>query len=90
MAAAAQPRPDIQARSFALAVRVLKLVRAMGKDTASQVVARQVARSGTTVGANVEEAQGAHSKADFTHKINVTAKKRARLTTGFASSGRRT
>ncbi len=69
--ASAGPKPDIKARSFALAVRILKLVSAMGKDTASQVVARQMARSGTSVGAKVEEAQGAHSKADFAHKIKL-------------------
>ncbi len=72
-------KPDIQARSFAFAVRILKLVRAMSRDTASLVVARQVARSGTSVGANIEEAQGAYSKADFTHRMNV-ARREARET----------
>ena len=35
------------------------------------VVARQLVRSGTSVGANVEEAQGSHSKRDFAHRMNV-------------------
>ncbi len=71
--------PDIQARTFGFAARILKLVRAMERDTASLVVAKQIARSGTSIGANVEEAQGAYSKADFTHRMNV-ARKEARET----------
>ena len=51
-------RTDIQERSFAFAVRILRLVRALARDTGSQVIARQIARSGTSVGANIEEAQG--------------------------------
>jgi four helix bundle protein len=74
-----ESRPDIQARSFELAVRVLKLVRAMPRATGSQVIARQIARSGTSIGANVEEAQGSHSKADFVHRMNV-ARREARET----------
>jgi four helix bundle protein len=62
---------DIQRRAFAFAVRVVKLVRALGSDTAAQSVARQVMRSGTSIAANIEEAQGAHTKREFTHKMNI-------------------
>ena len=61
----------IQARSYRLAVRILKLVRAMPRDAGAQVLARQVARSGTGVGSNVEEAQAACSKREFVRKINI-------------------
>lgn len=64
--------PNIQERSFGFAVRIIKLVRSMERDTASWVVARQIARSGTSIGANIEEAQGAHSKADLIHKMNIS------------------
>ena len=64
-------RPDIPERCFAFAVRTLKLVRALPRDVGGQVVARQLARSGTSVGANVEEAQAAHSKADFARRMNI-------------------
>lgn len=64
-------RPDIPERCFAFAVRILKLVRALPRDVGGQVVARQLARSGTSVGANVEEAQAAQSKADFTRRMNI-------------------
>jgi hypothetical protein len=59
-------QPDIPARTFAFAARILRLVRALPRDVGGFVVARQLARSGTSVGANVEEAQAAHSRADFT------------------------
>lgn len=38
------------------------------------VIARQLLRSGTSIGANVREAQNAESKADFIHKIKIAAK----------------
>ena len=62
---------DIQERTFAFAVRILKLVRALPRDTASTVVVRQRARCGTSIGANVEEAQGSHSRADFARRMNI-------------------
>jgi len=37
-------------------------------------IARQIIRSGTSIGANVREAQNAESKADFIHKIKIAAK----------------
>lgn len=64
-------KPGVQERSFAFALRVLKLVRALSRDAASQVIARQIARSGTSIGANIEEAQGAHSKAEFARRMNI-------------------
>jgi four helix bundle protein len=38
------------------------------------VIARQLLRSGTSIGANVKEAQNAESKADFIHKMKIAAK----------------
>lgn len=38
------------------------------------VIARQLLRAGTSIGANVHEAQNAESKADFVHKFKVAAK----------------
>lgn len=62
---------DIHDRSFALAVRILKLVRALPNDTGGRTVARQLARSGTGIGANVEEAQGAHSRKEFARRMGI-------------------
>lgn len=63
--------PDILDRTFRFAVRVTKLVRALPKSVDGYVLAKQVMRSGTGIGANVEEAQGAHSKKDFARRMNI-------------------
>lgn len=62
---------DIKDRTFRFACRILKLVKAMPRDVSGQIMARQLARSGTSVGANVEEAQCAQSKAEFSRKMNI-------------------
>ena len=38
------------------------------------IIARQILKSGTSIGANVREAQAAESKADFIHKLKIAAK----------------
>ncbi len=64
-------RPDIQKRTFAFALRIVKLVRQLPRDVGGQTIARQLSRSGMSVGANVEEAQGAHSRVDFARRMNI-------------------
>ena len=63
--------PDIARRTYLFACRIVKLVRALPGDIASQVIARQLARSGTSVGANVEEAQGSHSRKEFARRMGI-------------------
>ena len=70
---------DIQERTFRFAVRILKLVGSLPRDAAGTAVARQLARSGTGVGANVEEAQGSHSRKEFIRRMNI-ARSEARET----------
>lgn len=72
-------RVDIPERTFVFAARVLKLVRSMPTDVAGQVVARQMAKSATSIGANTEEAQGSHSKAEFARRMGI-ARSEARET----------
>lgn len=69
----------IQDRSYVFALEIIKLVKSLPYNTATVCLGRQVIRSGTSIGANIEEAQGASSKKDFINKINV-AKKEARET----------
>lgn len=72
--AAAQPR-DIQERSFEFAFRIVQLHDYLcTKRGAARVIARQVLKSGTSVGANLEEATSAESKADFISKCSIAAK----------------
>jgi 23S rRNA-intervening sequence protein len=64
----ASERPfDIKERTFCFAVRLVKLCRAMGKDQAHRVLSTQLLRSGTSIGANVEEAQAGDHLSSFLH-----------------------
>ena len=68
---------DIRERTFQFAVQVLQVIRQLPDDTATRVVAYQLAKSATSIVANVEEADGAESSRDFIHKMSV-ARKEAR------------
>ena len=66
----------IQERSFLFAVRIVKLCQFLEKqDRVSRALAHQLLRSGSSVGANIEEAQPGQSKADFTAKMSIARKK---------------
>lgn len=64
----------IQERSKSFAVRMIQFVFAMPRSTAGIVLAKQVVRSGTSIGANIEEAQDALSKKDFIHSMQIALK----------------
>ncbi len=68
---------EIRERTFQFAVRVTQLVRQMPRTLDAVEIGRQMIRSGTSVGANVEEAHGAESQRDFVHKMSI-ARKEAR------------
>jgi four helix bundle protein len=68
---------EIRERTFQFAVRVVRLVRRLPKTLDAVEIGRQLIKSGTSVGANVEEAHGAESQRDFTHKMSI-ARKEAR------------
>ena len=59
---------------MAYALRMIKLYRALEKDSVGRILGKQLLRSGTSIGANVQEAQGAQSKADFIAKISIAYK----------------
>jgi four helix bundle protein len=65
---------DIRERTFQFAVRVIRAVRRLPKDAATRVVAYQLVKSATSVGANVEEADSAESTRDFIHKTSISRK----------------
>jgi len=65
---------DIAARLVALAVSVAKIVDALPDTLAGRHVAGQLLRSGTSPGANYEEARGAESRRDFLHKVGIALK----------------
>ena len=60
-------------KSFQFALKVVLYCELL-EDKKKFVLSRQLLRSGTSIGANVREAQNAESKADFIHKIKLAAK----------------
>ncbi len=66
-----EPPQDLRERSFRFALRVLRVVQALPRDTVGFVVGRQLARAGTSIGANIEEAHGSHSRAEFVRRMNI-------------------
>ena len=71
----AQQSPrDIQKRTFDFGIRIVKMVNRLPRTLASVEIGRQVLRSGTSVGANVQEADAAESKKDFCHKMGIARK----------------
>ena len=66
---------DIQARGFSFACRIVKLYQFLANQRGSaEILGRQVLRSGTSIGANLEEASAGQSKADFVSKCNIALK----------------
>ncbi len=65
---------DIQKRTFDYGVRIIKLVDRLPNTLAAREMGKQLLRAGTSVGANVQEADGAETKRDFIHKISVAYK----------------
>jgi four helix bundle protein len=72
-------KADVVQLSFAFAVKIIKLVNEFPKTTAGFELGRQLLRAGTSIGANVEEAQGARTKAEFINSMNI-AKREGRET----------
>ena len=61
-------------KSFEFAVRVVKLARFLSDKKQDWVLARQILRSGTSIGANIRESRFAQSKVDFISKLSIALK----------------
>ena len=64
----------IQDKSFAFAIKAINCYKYLSKEKKEFVMSKQLLRSGTSVGANIREAQNAQSKADFIHKLSISQK----------------
>jgi four helix bundle protein len=64
----------VKNKSFAFAVRVVKLYQFLGEQKKEFVLSKQLLRSGTSVGAMIREAEHAESKNDFKHKMSIAQK----------------
>ncbi len=64
----------IKYKSFAFAVRIVRLYQYLIESKKEFVLSKQLLRSGTAVGALVREAQNAESTKDFIHKLGIAQK----------------
>lgn len=63
----------LRTQSMDFAVSMINLVKKL-KEKRESIVSNQIGRSGTSIGANIREAQYAHSKADFIAKLQIALK----------------
>lgn len=64
----------VKNKSFAFAIRVVKLYQYLCSDKKEYILSKQLLRSGTSVGAMVREAEHGQSTADFIHKMAIAQK----------------
>lgn len=70
----ANERMDLSERIVKFCGQINKLVNVISGTSAGKKIADQLVRSGTSIGANYEEAHGAQSRADFAHKMQIALK----------------
>lgn len=63
----------LSVQSMDFAVSVINLVKYL-KENNEHIISNQIGRSGTSIGANIREAQYAHGKADFIAKLQIALK----------------
>ncbi len=64
----------IQEKSFNFALRIIKLSNYLRENKNEFVLSKQLLRSGTSIGANIEEALGGYSPSDFKFKLTIAYK----------------
>jgi four helix bundle protein len=66
---------DIVERTFRFSIRVVRLCQVLDREPGvGRTLSRQLLRSGTSIGANIEEAQAGQSRADFLSKYSIACK----------------
>ena len=61
-------------KSFDFSIRIVKLYRYLCQDKKEYILSKQLLRSGTSIGANINEAQAGQSKNDFIAKMSISSK----------------
>ena len=64
----------LKSKSFALAVRIVRLYKQLSEQKSEYVLSKQILRSGTSVGAMVYESEHSESTSDFIHKLAIAQK----------------
>ena len=63
----------MRTQSMDFAISIVNLVKSL-KEKRESIISNQIGRSGTSIGANIREAQYAHGKADFIAKLQIALK----------------
>ena len=64
----------VKEKSFKFAIRIVNLYKYLQEDKKEFVLSKQILKSGTSIGANINEAQQGQSKKDFLTKMNISLK----------------
>lgn len=64
----------VQNKSYAFAIRIVKVYKYLCEEKKEFTLSKQLLRSGTSIGANIEEAIGGQSKKDFFAKLTISYK----------------
>ena len=64
----------VQDKSFRFSVRIVNLCKYLQTEKKEYILSKQILRCGTSIGANIAEAQQAQSRADFINKLNISLK----------------
>ncbi len=64
----------VQDKSYKFALRIVRLYKYLSDEKKEFVMSKQLVRCGTSIGANIEEALGGVSDADFKHKLSISYK----------------
>jgi four helix bundle protein len=67
-------RPGIVERTVRYSLEVIQLYRKLERESVGRILGKQLLRAATSIGANVHEAQGGQSRADFICKISIAYK----------------
>lgn len=64
----------VQIKSYAFAIKIVELYKYLCDEKKEYTLSKQVLRSGTSIGANIEEAIGGQSRKDFYAKLTISYK----------------
>ncbi|MBU4445062.1 four helix bundle protein [bacterium] len=69
-----EKRNIVREKSYTFAIDIIGVYQHLTKDKKEHVLSKQLLRCGTSIGANISEANGAISRADFSNKISIAYK----------------
>lgn len=64
----------VRTKSFLFAIKIVGIYKSLLENKKEFVLSKQLLRSGTSIGANIREADNAESKLDFIHKMSIAQK----------------